>query len=480
MEFMQNMENSEREKNAKIDLIVKKIFETCFRKMLMEMRFMDVAYSKLKPTPSTKVKYLDTNGVNLYYNAEELILRYKTNPNQVTHDIMHLLLHCVFKHLSYKNILPNFHLACDIAIEQTMSTFDAPCLKVSSRDKNVQKDLSDKDKYIKYIEKIIKEKKVNLTPQNIALFLNSEQYNQEQIQELDRLFNVDSHDFWYEVRDKQDGKGGGDAENSIQLSKLSWDDVEKAWGNISNTVAMNMESFQKDQGDTAGGFHQKLKELNREPFDYSRFLKKFAKRQEVTKINPDEFDYIFYTYGLNEYDNMPLIEPLEYKDSRVIKDFVIAIDTSGSTSGDVVQHFLQKTYNILKSTESFARTINLYIIQCDAAIQETVLIQNEMELEDYIQNLVIKGLGGTDFRPVFEHVKEKIAEGIFTNLKGLLYFTDGYGTFPIEKTPYETAFVFIVKEDYERVVVPPWAMKVLLTENQILEFKQSEETKYEN
>jgi predicted metal-dependent peptidase len=50
---------------------------------------------------------------------------------------------------------------------------------------------------------------------------------------------------------------------------------------------------------------------------------------------------------------MPLIEPLEYKEVRRIKDFVIAIDTSGSVSGEEVQTFLQKTYNILLQENSF-------------------------------------------------------------------------------------------------------------------------------
>ena len=64
------------------------------------------------------------------------------------------------------------------------------------------------------------------------------------------------------------------------------------------------------------------------------------------KINDDEFDYSFYTYGLQLYEKMPLIEPLEYKEIKAIKEFVIAIDTSGSTSGELVQTFLQKTYII--------------------------------------------------------------------------------------------------------------------------------------
>ncbi len=100
------------------------------------------------------------------------------------------------------------------------------------------------------------------------------------------------------------------------------------------------------------------------------------------KINPDEFDYNYYTYGLKLYENMPLIEPLEYKDVKRIRDFVIAIDTSGSTSGELVQTFVQKTYNVLKSTESFFTKINLHIVQCDAAIQEDEKITTQQEFYD--------------------------------------------------------------------------------------------------
>ena len=92
-------------------------------------------------------------------------------------------------------------------------------------------------------------------------------------------------------------------------------------------------------------------------------------RGEVMRLDPDEFDYVYYTYGLKLYQNMPLIEPLEYREVKRIREFVIAIDTSGSTSGELVQKFVQKTYNVLKSTESFFSKINLHILQCDADIR---------------------------------------------------------------------------------------------------------------
>ena len=211
---------------------------------------------------------------------------------------------------------------------------------------------------------------------------------------------------------------------------------------------------------------QNLRTVTREKYDYSSFLKRFAVIDEAMKINDEEFDYIFYTYGLNRYGNMPLIEPLEYKELKRIKEFVIAIDTSASVAGEPVQKFIQKTYSILKSTESFSRKINLHIIQCDAEIQEDAKITSQTELDEYIRRMELKGFGGTDFRPVFQYVEKMRGQGELSQLKGLLYFTDGYGSFPERKPNYETAFVFL-SDNYNDPAVPPWAIKIILNSEEL-------------
>ena len=187
---------------------------------------------------------------------------------------------------------------------------------------------------------------------------------------------------------------------------------------------------------------------------------------EAMKINDDEFDYIFYTYGLTRYKNIPLIEPLEYKEEKRIKEFAIAIDTSGSTSGDLVQRFIQKTYNILKQEESFFTKINLHIIQCDAEIQEDCKITSQEEFDRYISSMTIRGLGGTDFRPVFSYVNHLLEIKEFKNLKGLIYFTDGYGTFPNKRPDYYTAIVYI-DDGLNNPQVPAWAIKLILKPEEI-------------
>ena len=56
-----------------------------------------------------------------------------------------------------------------------------------------------------------------------------------------------------------------------------------------------------------------------------------------------------------------------------------------------------------------------------------------------------------------------IERGEFENLKGLIYFTDGFGVFPERKPSYnyDTAFVFL-EDDYEKPPTPPWAIKLVL------------------
>ena len=72
---------------------------------------------------------------------------------------------------------------------------------------------------------------------------------------------------------------------------------------------------------------------------------------------------------------------------------------------------------------------------------------------------------GTDFRPAFAYVNQLCAEKKFSNLRGLLYFTDGMGTYPARRPGYDTAFLFL-GERFDDANVPPWAMKVVLDEEE--------------
>lgn len=162
---------------------------------------------------------------------------------------------------------------------------------------------------------------------------------------------------------------------------------------------MNLETFSKEWGRESDSLMQHLSVANRKVYDYTEFLRKFMTMNEEMLLNQDEFDYIYYTYGMELYGNMPLVEPLEYKETDRVREFVIAIDTSGSVRGDLVRRFIEYTFDILKESETYTTEVNVHIVQCDARVQSDMRITDIGEIDKLMENFVIRGFGGTDFRP---------------------------------------------------------------------------------
>ena len=259
-----------------------------------------------------------------------------------------------------------------------------------------------------------------------------------------------------------------ESERAAQEQRLreQLEQQRQEWEDIAKQIEMDLQSFSQGKGDSSKALSQNLAIANRRLANYHDFLRQFATMGEDMKINDDEFDYIYYTYGMDTYGNMPLVEPLEYQESNRVREFVIALDTSGSCSGELIRNFVTRTYDILRESEGFGDKVNIHLIQCDNKIQADLKIENVQDLEKYCQQFQAFGFGGTDFRPVFEYVNELCDQGEFENLRGLIYFTDGLGTFPAAPPAYETAFVFM-DDGASRIDVPPWAMKVVMDEEEI-------------
>ena len=93
---------------------------------------------------------------------------------------------------------------------------------------------------------------------------------------------------------------------------------------------------------------------------YKDFLQRFSVLREEIGVDPEEFDLNYYTYGLKLYGNMPLMEPLESREVKKIREFVIAIDTSYSTSGTLVEQFLKDNtidYSGIEPRKAFYRSV---------------------------------------------------------------------------------------------------------------------------
>lgn len=444
-----------------------KKYDVCFdilrnarNELYLGMRFMDVALSALQFLPDNATQTMGCDGSVLHFHADALIQSYRENPILVNRQYLHQIMHCLFghiwkkpqdmqrevtlqagdieiEHLQELTHRDQWDLACDIAAEYLVDSFYLRCIRVAP------------SAVRRYCYLRLEEQMKTVTAERVYEWLKETKDASLDYRRLAAEFRKDDHQFWYDP-----------SKNKSKPER------QQDWDSIREKMQTEIELFSKEHSDEAGSMKNALQVENRDRYDYREFLRKFSVLKEEMRVDMDTFDYIFYNYGMSLYGNMPLIEPMETKEVQKIEDFVIVIDTSMSCNGELVKTFLEQTYEILSQAESFYRKINIRIIQCDEKVQDDVKIENGEQLRHYMEHMEIKGLGGTDFRPAFLYVQELLAKREFYNLKGLLYFTDGYGRYPVKKPLYDVAFVFIEK-DYQDVDVPPWAMKLILTEDEI-------------
>lgn len=408
--------------------------------LYMGMRFLDVALSSFIYQMDTIVSPFGTDGLMMYFHPQQLGGLYRQNRILVNRGYLHMVFHCIFRHL-WKNGFERrmWNLSCDIATEHLIDANFHRSVRFS-------KSLLRRETYRK-----LELSKKTLHAERVYRLLVSWGLEEKEFVKLEEEFYVDDHRYW--------------PANNPDKNKPN-PQLNQKWQEINESMETDLETFSKEASEQSGDFLEQIKVENRQGQDYKDFLRKFSVYKEELGVDIDTFDYTFYSYGLQLYGNMPLIEPLETKEVKKVAEFAIVIDTSMSCSGELVRKFLAETYGILTERENYFKKINIHIIQCDEAVQSDVKITNQDELKKYMDNLELYGEGGTDFRPAFAYVQELLEKREFENLRGLLYFTDGYGIYPEKMPPYQTAFIFM-QEDYTDVDVPAWAMKLILEEERM-------------
>lgn len=410
-----------------------RIMELARDSIVVRFRFFDAALSKYKFEAVKDLGAYVADGQTLRYDPLLLLNEYKAESAVAFRLILHVLFHSIFLHFYRfdKAEEEYWNIATDIAVENIILNMDI-------REGVMLRDTEERiilQKLAKWVP--------NLTAEAIYREFMVGGIAKESQKQYAKAFSFDTPIPRSSIKE----------EPSMILTQQDWE-------KITRRVKAELKSFSKD----VKGSEQILLNLNestKKHYDYDAILNRFAVMSEEIKVNPDEFDYIYYTYGLKTYKNMPLIEPLEYAEENKIKEFVIAIDTSASVRGKSVESFLNRTYDILSKSMSFSEKLCVHIIQCDSKITMDTVINSKEELKKAANDFTVRGFGATDFRPVFEYVDGLRRKGELENLKGLIYFTDGYGIYPESVPGYDTLFAFN-KEDVNRMPVPGWAIQVVL------------------
>lgn len=386
-----------------------------------------------------------TDASVLYWNVKEVLGWFMEGISVLERRYLHLLFHGMYLHGFRGGTYPVriWGLACDLMTEYRIDR-----MHVTGFDWPIPGDRS------RYYRRL-REEKVRFYEGALVSWLVT--CTEEELQEMERVFCVDEHAYWQE-EDKETDRFY--KEQKLQKMQQMSKTIHR-WRTVFEQVELWQEEHRRQAGGSAGHQREQIVLQKERGYDYRQFLKQFAVDQEELSLDMDSFDYIPYDYSRRMYENLVFLEPLEYKELHKLQEFVIAIDTSGSCSGEVVRRFLTETWEIFQEKENFFKDMRIHLIQCDCMVQEHVCVTCEEEWKDYLEHMTVKGHGDTDFTPVFRLVDQMVETGELRQLKGLLYFTDGDGIYPKNRPTYDTAFVFL-NEELQKGSVPPWAKTLTL------------------
>ena len=421
-----------------------RILQELRTELFLAMRFMGPALDALGDQMDLTTKTIGTDAEMIRFHPLWLRAAFLEHPRRLLRCYMHMLLHCLFRHFSARSRFEDkelYDLCADIAAEAVIDSSDVPVLyEIPSEFRETW-------------YRRLKQEVTVLTAEKLYRYFSDAGTDYETQLRLAAEFLQDDHSFW----DRLDNRK---SPNPPPRPESIPNRQDREWQNRAKSTRQLLAGQDSRASDKKGSLAWTLAIGDDAKTDYRDFLRRFAAVREEVRIDPDGFDYGYYNYGMELYGNLPLIEENEYRETIGIDQLVIAIDTSGSTRTHLVQRFLNETAAILSAQETFFHHVQIHLIECDSQVQRDLLLQDVNELSRYAGSFEVRGGMGTDFRPVFRHVQELRQKGDLQNLRGLLYFTDGYGTYPEEPAPYDTAFIFCEDADYQDTEVPPWAMKL--------------------
>ncbi len=401
--------------------VCREILDSSAGAVCVDARFFTKAILSLKLDAISGEGMPECDGTSIKFPSDSLVSMYKDDPNLVSRAIAHCALHCILGHSTPNDETSPRGIAEDMAVEYILDSLGTPHLSLP--------DGPDRMYSFERLVAMAGSPSVDRIADEIA------KESKWKLSMYTRLFNRDCH-----------------------RSRIADDE---RWREISRQALTEVEGFSGMLTGRTDTFMRLLRIRNRRRHDYREFLRRFVSRSSLPKEDPDTFDPIYYTLGLQRYGNIPLVDSSEMTESRTVDEFVIVLDTSGSVMKGPMMRFLEESLNAVRQCLPDGRA-RIHVVQCDDMVRSDVLISSATDMASLSERFELNGGGGTDFRPAFEYVDSLIEGGELRHLKGMMYFTDGLGTFPEGRPSYDVAFVFCDDGSKEHPI-PPWAMKIELT-----------------
>lgn len=346
----------------------------------------------LEVIPSPHVRIAATDSTRMYFNPETVK---EMDDESLLFIMLHETLHCAFDHMKRTGNRDKFlwNVATDLCINGILVSSG-----IGRMPKNALYDPDLVGKSAEEIYDLIKQHVVEIPIEFEFVddhFYPDDDDNLDLPEEIRRHLGEDSHIQW-------------------------------------RRILVRAAHYAKQHGKLPAGMMETIDELNRPKISWRDLLYRYVVDlipSDYTWLRPNKkyLSYDIYLPGIVNADAITVL---------------IAIDTSGSIDTDTLKVFLGECHGIQTSFE----VVQMHVIQCDAEVQDYFVLE-----DDFPRRIMVKGRGGTDFRPVFKFIDEELIrkKGLFPQV--LIYFTDGFGTFP-EIPPSLYDVIWVVTTD----VQPPF------------------------
>ncbi len=363
-----------------------------------------------------------TDGRETLFSPAFVLDAFRGTRQIVARAYLHMILHCLLRHpFPAAAVDPlTWSVACDLAVGCEIDDLD--CSAISFADPK-------RDEALAFWRGRVE----HPTAAAFYALLQRESLSQEELAGIEIVIGMDSHELWFA---KPDGVEEQESDDQQDASRQ----LEKRWEEIAAATEMDM---QRNPDEAPSSLNEQLKSTRASAMSLEELLRIYAAPRETMQVSDEEFDYIYYSYGLSELNGIALVEPLEYCENPQLRNFCIAIDTSGSCSGPRVKAFVAKACGMLLESAQISDKTRVWLVQCDDRVQDVRELSSPEDVSAVLESYDIKGMGKTDFRPVFDLMDGMLERGEVDGWEALIYFTDGQGTYPDSAPPYDTAFVFV-------------------------------------
>lgn len=403
----------------------------------------------LKPVAVEEDIILETDGRHLFFNADHIILMFKMRKLHVLENtFMHILTHGVLNHfeLRKQDLNNDFSSVKEDELKDLVMDFRVNYFLSVIYQNNLD-EVEIENNFFRYMYSLTKNERT-IFDQMIKMNINELYYFcSKEIRWYEILKKVvvpyDNHEYWDKYKELTLSQ-----ENEESSGFVEEKDSGKSWSEIRKITGLNgeesfFETIKKESntyGNTSGNLCIDYKVLKKNPKSYRNILEDLLVEKEVISKREDYIDRMLYSYGFSLYEDVALIEPEELTEEKTLPTIAVAIDTSGSCNGALMEKFLKETMGLLQDISKYELIDSVYIFQCDSVIQDEKRVRDVFDIEKMMDTETIKmrGFGGTSFVPVVDRLNEISKD---KTIGALIYLTDGYGKFPEKKPDYQVVFV---------------------------------------